>query len=87
MKGKIGQSLSYALPIITTEIGAEGIGLTPNKDFILANSVEEFADKINLLYNDEKLWTDIADRSKQIIAHYSPKQISKTIQSFLSELN
>lgn len=87
MKGKIGQSLSYALPIITTDIGAEGIGLTPNKDFILANSVEEFADKISLLYNDEKLWTDIADRSKKIIAHYSPKQISKTIQSFLSELN
>jgi len=87
MKGKIGQSLSYALPIITTEVGAEGIGLTPDKDFILAHNEQEFAESILSLYRNEKLWGEIADRSKEIIAQYTPQQISKTIQSFLSKLN
>ena len=27
MKGNIGQALSYGLPVVTTPIGAEGMGL------------------------------------------------------------
>jgi polysaccharide pyruvyl transferase CsaB len=31
MKGKIGQSMGYGLPVVTTTIGAEGIGLVQKK--------------------------------------------------------
>ncbi|MEM7660442.1 MAG: hypothetical protein AAF399_30340, partial [Bacteroidota bacterium] len=31
MKGKIGHSLSYGLPVVTTGIGAEGMGLVDGR--------------------------------------------------------
>ncbi|HHP7229819.1 MAG TPA: tetratricopeptide repeat protein, partial [Xenococcaceae cyanobacterium] len=36
MKGKIGQSLEYGLPIVSTDIGIEGMNLIPEKNILVA---------------------------------------------------
>ena len=38
MKGKIGQALSYALPVVTTPVGAEGLGLRDGENAIIAQA-------------------------------------------------
>src|SRR5690606_34781966 len=37
MKGKIGQSFEYGLPVITTDIGAEGMTLIDRTHYLRAN--------------------------------------------------
>lgn len=84
MKGKIGQSLSYALPVVTSSIGAEGIGLVADRDYFLATTAQEFADQILRLYENKALWEQLSNYSKDLIKSYHPDQIKPVINSILS---
>lgn len=83
MKGKIGQSLSYALPVVTSSIGAEGIGLVADRDYLLATSADEFADQILRLYENKELWEEMSNNSKELIKSYHPDRIRPIIDSIL----
>ncbi len=61
MKGKIVQSIARGLPVVTTAIGAEGIGLADGHSAIVREDALEFADALLAIYNDEELWRRIAD--------------------------
>jgi glycosyltransferase involved in cell wall biosynthesis len=56
MKGKIGQSIAYGLPVVTTTIGAEGMGLVDGKHMLLADTPGAFADAVIRLYFDSDFW-------------------------------
>ena len=56
MKGKIGQSMAYGLPVVTTTIGAEGMGLVDGQHMLLADTPGAFADAVIRLYFDSDLW-------------------------------
>lgn len=86
MKGKIGQSLTYNLPIVTTAIGAEGVGLTHGLDVLIADDKESFAQQIINVYQDEQLWRDLACNSEKVLSSYSPNQISKKLQAIIEGL-
>ena len=60
MKGKVGEALAAGLPVVTTPIGAEGMGLVNRQDVLIANSAEEFADMILELYRDAALWEKLS---------------------------
>ena len=62
VKGKIGQAFEYYLPVITTDIGAEGMNLTNNHHAIITNDSTEFANKIIELYENEELWKKLSKR-------------------------
>jgi len=87
MKGKIGQSLEYSLPIVSTEIGTEGMNLIPEQDIIEANNTKDFAEQILRLYHNSEIWQRLSGNSQKAIAPYSPEQIrpqlSKVINSLL----
>jgi len=87
MKGKIGQSLSYALPIITTDIGSEGIGLKSNENFIQADTADDFASAILKLYSNKELWYKVSDGSKEVLKKYHPEQIKITIEALFLKLS
>lgn len=77
MKGKIGQSMGYGLPVVTTTIGAEGIGLIHNENALIADTSEEFANEVVRLYYDEKLWYKLSKNSINHIKTYYSKDIIK----------
>jgi glycosyltransferase involved in cell wall biosynthesis len=60
MKGKIGQALSYGLPVVTTTIGAEGFGLTHGREAMIADEPGAFANAIFQVYTDKKLWNKLS---------------------------
>ena len=86
MKGKIGHSLEYSLPIVSTSIGIEGMNLIKETHVLEANQAEEFAEKIIRLYQDEKLWYQLAINSKQAIELYAPQVIKKTLNKIMQQL-
>ncbi len=90
LKGKIGQSLSFGLPVVTTSIGAEGfINFCKGEDlpFLIADNPEEFAEKVILLYKDKNLWEKMSKTGKDFISKYfSKKAISPEIENLLNFL-
>lgn len=80
MKGKIGQSMAYGLPVVTTKIGAEGIGLINGENALIADEPEAFADAVIRLYTNEILWNKISKKSIKVIQkNYSKEVVSRKI--------
>lgn len=87
VKGKIGQALEFSLPVVTTEIGAEGMGLVDGVSALVSgNNAEYFADKILELYHNEKLWNALHQNSTQPLEKFSVKQQEQNIKSMFEYL-
>jgi glycosyltransferase involved in cell wall biosynthesis len=72
MKGKIGQSIAYGLPVVTTTIGAEGMGLADGHHILQADTPEAFAEAVVKLYFDSDLWHRLsANALSHLQEHYS----------------
>ncbi|MEY2830883.1 MAG: hypothetical protein RLZZ574_141, partial [Cyanobacteriota bacterium] len=83
MKGKIGQSLEYSLPVVSTQIGTEGMNLVPEQHILEAGNSLNFAQQILRLYTDKSLWNSISSNSHQAIADYSPNIIKEQLRQVL----
>lgn len=86
MKGKIGQSLEYGLPIISTDVGAEGMNLRPNESVLIANTVSEFSINIQNLYKDESLWNKLSKNSDSALKQFSPSYTKNILKGLLDSL-
>jgi glycosyltransferase involved in cell wall biosynthesis len=60
MKGKVTQSLAAGLPVVTTAIGAEGLGARDGEQLLVADDADGFADAVCRLYRDDELWRGLA---------------------------
>ncbi len=60
VKGKIGQSVAFGLPVITTAVGAEGMGLVDGTNALIADDETLFAQKIIRLYREKALWATLS---------------------------
>ena len=83
MKGKIGQAMSYGLPVVTTSIGAEGLGLVDGEHALVADDAASFADAVVRVYQDRVLWQKLSENCQRHVAqHFSEAAVS----SLLSEI-
>lgn len=80
VKGKIGQALEYYLPVVTSTIGAEGMSLVDGENALLAETAQQFADKIIRLYTDKQLWTYLGSNSENSLKPFSKETLLKRIQ-------
>jgi O-antigen biosynthesis protein len=60
IKGKVGRSLAYGLPVVATSIATEGTGLVDREDIFIADGAEAFAAAVAELYNDEAVWNRLS---------------------------
>ncbi|NOZ74705.1 MAG: glycosyltransferase, partial [FCB group bacterium] len=82
MKGKIGQALSWGLPVVTTPIGAEGMGLVHEKHALIADDNKTFIRQVVELYTNRELWEKLSGNGKTIVEeNWSPGILEKRIQS------
>ena len=83
VKGKIGQSFEWSLPVITTDVGIEGFDVSPYYEDMIANTPETIASKIVELYSNENLWSNISNHTEEFLKPYSLKDINTTLKSVL----
>lgn len=84
MKGKIGHSLSQGLPVVTTRIGAEGMGLRDGIDALIADDAREFASAVIRLYQDETLWSGLSNAGMDLMRErYSKAVVADQLSSLL----
>jgi len=79
IKGKIGQSLEFGLPLVTTNIGAEGFDFQGNRHVIVGNTSHEIVDNILSLYLNKELWQKVSTDSKKVIEPFSIATIEEKI--------
>lgn len=86
VKGKIYHSMSYGLPVVTTTIGTEGIGVIDGGNIIIADDPNTFSEKVILLYQNEDLWNMISKNSVEYIQQHNSYDKSKNHVKNIFEL-
>ncbi len=86
VKGKIGQALEYTLPVVTTEIGAEGMFLENRTTALIAenNDYQQFAKNIIAICSDKELWNKLHNNSEKGIYPFSIEAQKEEIFRLLS---
>jgi glycosyltransferase involved in cell wall biosynthesis len=80
IKGKIGEALAYAIPLVTTAVGAEGMSLRDGEEALIADTAEGFADAVVRLYRDEELWRRLASNAHAHVGrHFSPRVVGRIV--------
>lgn len=67
MKGKVGETLSYGLPMVSTTIGVEGMGIENGIHSFITDDPKTFADYVIELYSNEELWNKFSTNGKKLI--------------------
>lgn len=73
VKGKIGQALEYNLPVVTTAVGSEGMGMQHGIHCWQADDAQSFADAILHLYNNESDWNQVHAHAQEALQKFSPE--------------
>lgn len=77
VKGKIGQAVEYGLPVVSTEIGIEGMHLKNERSCLVANDAEDIAQAIIKLYSNKKLWLKLSNESQKVLEKYFSPQVAQ----------
>jgi len=88
IKGKIGLSMASGLPVVTTSIGAEGMGLEHQTNVLVSNDPHEFADQVVALYTQRQLWNRLRrNAQRHMRLRYAPKEVQRALFKILKELS
>lgn len=52
MKGKVADAMAASLPVVTTRVGAQGLGLVHGEHALIADDAQAFADALAWLFDD-----------------------------------
>jgi glycosyltransferase involved in cell wall biosynthesis len=87
MKGKIGEAMTYGLPVVTTSIGAEGMNLTDGFDAMIADIPDKFAQKIVALHENGDLWESVARHARTHVSReWTPEVVDAQLTTILAGL-
>jgi GT2 family glycosyltransferase len=87
VKGKLTQALSCGLPVVTTSVGAEGIGIVDGRHGLIADEPALFARKVVDLYADPELWTRVSLAGLDLARRcFSPDVARARLRSILTDL-
>jgi GT2 family glycosyltransferase/glycosyltransferase involved in cell wall biosynthesis len=67
VKGKIFSAFAHGVPVVTTSVGAEGMGLQNGAECLIADGAASFAEALVKTYHDEVLWTHLSGRGLDYI--------------------
>ncbi len=84
-KGKVGETLSYGVPMVSTTIGAEGMNIINEEHSYITDNPNQFAKYILQLYSDKETWQKFSVEGKQLISsQYSSELMRQRLEFILS---
>ncbi len=82
-RGKILEAAAYGIPVISTTLGAQGLGFKDRENIILADTAEQFAAKVQIYLDEPLERTKIATAALKYAQHFNYKSV---VADFLDEL-
>jgi glycosyltransferase involved in cell wall biosynthesis len=86
VKGKVGQSLSFGLPVVSTSVGVEGMNVEAGCEALVADTAEEFARAVLQAYTDETLWNNLSAQGYKMVEEYSGERLRGLIDTLFKDL-
>jgi len=77
VKGKIVTGFQYGIPCVSTSIGTEGMGLTPEVDVLQADDPVSFAKAVVRLYTDQALWERLSENCMRFTREHFSEQVAR----------
>jgi len=72
VKGKVNMSMAHGQPVVATTAAVEGMFAEHERELLVADDAESFANEVVRLYQDEDLWNRLSDASVQNVEeHFS----------------
>ncbi|MCL5023586.1 MAG: glycosyltransferase [Nitrospirae bacterium] len=88
VKGKIIEAMSYGLPVVTTPVGAEGLGADNDEHMLIADEKERIVEHILKLYNDKSLWKKLSWNSREYVAaRFSQDSFREKVKGLMEIVN
>lgn len=84
-QNKVLEALSMDIPVVTTYVGYEGLGLPEGIGALLSNDAEEFAHNVIRILRDDKFRYKMASEGGKVIRdRFSWPSIAKQLEKFLT---
>jgi glycosyltransferase involved in cell wall biosynthesis len=84
MKGKIGEALGRGLPVVTTSIGAEGMGLVHGEHALVADDPAALAEALVQALTDGALWARLSGAGRaHVEARYGRAVVGRALAELL----
>ncbi|HEX4299986.1 MAG TPA: glycosyltransferase [Gammaproteobacteria bacterium] len=88
IKGKLGTSFSFGLPVVATSIAAEGMYLQHGREVLIGDTPQEFADAVLRLYGDPLLWASMSTAGRQLVRErFSPEVIRQGLAEVIASMD
>lgn len=84
---KILEALAWGLPVISTTVGCAGLGLTNQREALIADTPKEFAGAVDRLMSDDALWNELSRAGRAYVErHFDWKAIGARLDGVMREL-
>lgn len=84
---KILEAMALGVPVLTTSLGCEGLGLRHLDEVVIADTPEEFAAWIDRLLEDDALAEALTVRARQVVeARYDWRLLARAFSEVLSDV-
>jgi glycosyltransferase involved in cell wall biosynthesis len=87
LKGKVGQAMAYGLPMVLSNVAAEGFALQNDRDCIIADNALDVASGIIRLYEDPVLWSRISQSAILTLEPFSTSVTEHRISVLFDSLH
>ncbi len=85
VKGKVNQALSFGLPVVGSPNAVEGMGLTHEREVMVAETPECFADSVANVCNNRELWQALSERgAASLVGRFTPEVAEEALRHALA---
>jgi glycosyltransferase involved in cell wall biosynthesis len=85
MKGKVAEAMAHGVPVVTTTIGAEGIGLVDGETALIVDSPRDSAQAVESIFRDDDRWYRLARQGQAFVrASYSPEAVLPAVRQLMT---
>jgi GT2 family glycosyltransferase/glycosyltransferase involved in cell wall biosynthesis len=85
VKGKVGQAMSFGVPVVTTRIGSEGMGIVDGRHALVRDDPAAFAEAVVQLATDADLWEHVSAAGMMLVTErFSPARMRTRLQALLA---
>ena len=86
-KFKVLEAMAMGLPVVSTEVGSEGIDVRDGKELLVAHGSDEFAQYVLKLASDANLNREMGNAGRKTIElKYDQNVVANTLEDLLLEL-
>jgi polysaccharide biosynthesis protein PslH len=84
---KILEAMAWGIPVVTTTIGGEGLGLRNGHNALIADEPAAFAAAVRRVTTDDHLWRELSTAGRTLVEErYDWQDIAKGFEEVMSEV-